>query len=55
MTNILRIDASARTEGSASRELASRLVDRIAEADGSAVADDCGPGAAGSAARRDAR
>lgn len=37
MTNILRIDASARTEGSASRELASRLVDRIAEADGSAT------------------
>ena len=33
MTNILRIDASARTEGSASRELATRLIDRISAAD----------------------
>ena len=35
MTNILRIDASARSEGSASRELVTRLLDRIGAADGS--------------------
>jgi len=40
MTRILRIDASARTEGSVSRDLTDRLVARLAGADGEVTVRD---------------
>ncbi|MCP2677956.1 NAD(P)H-dependent oxidoreductase [Maricaulaceae bacterium NA33B04] len=44
MTRILHIDASARTEGSVSRDLSTRLVRRLADADGEITRRDLSEG-----------